>query len=74
MFNYLLDTIILMYFVETGSKMKQKISNKIPKIAFARFRDAVSQTPQYAYFSIFISFGITSKASTMYAIADKNLS
>ena len=41
-FYYLLDTFILMYFVETGSKMKKKISSKILKHALARFCDVVS--------------------------------
>ena len=63
-----------MYFVETNLKMKKKISTKIPKHALARFHDVVSQTPQYWYFSGYFLWVITSKASTMYAIANKNLS
>ena len=63
-----------MYFVEAGPKMKKKISTKIPKHALARFRDVVSQTPQSGYFSRCILRAITSKTSTFYVIADKNLS
>ena len=63
-----------MYFVVTGSQMKNKIYTEIPKRALARFRDAVSQTPQSGYLSRCILWAITSKASTMYAVADKNLS
>ena len=63
-----------MYSVETGSKMKKKIFTKLPKHVLACFRGVVSQTPQSSYFSRCILWAITSIASTMYAIADKNLS
>ena len=66
-----LDTILLKYFVETGSKIKKKISTKIPKHELTRFRDAVSQTPQSGYFSRCILWAVTYKTSTMYVIADK---
>ena len=59
---------MLMYFVETGSKMKKKTSTKIPKHTIAQFRDVVSQTLQSGYFSSCILWAISSKASTMYAI------
>ena len=70
-FYQLLDTTILMYFQETGSKI---IIKKIPKHAFARFGVVLSQTPQCGYFSRCVLCGISSKALTMYPIADKNLS
>ena len=50
-FYYLLDTIILIYFVETRLKMKKKISTKISEHTIARFCDVVSQTPQSVYIS-----------------------
>ena len=46
----------------------------MPKHALARFRDAVFQTSQYWYFFRCILWAITSKTSTMYVIADENLS
>ena len=53
-FYYLLDTIILIYFVETRLKMKKKISTKISEHTIARFCDVVSQTPQSVYISRWI--------------------
>ena len=71
MFYYLLNTIILMYFVGNGSKMKQKISTKISKHALVPFRDVISQIPQSGYFPRRFLQAIASKASHMYTIADK---
>ena len=60
-----------MCFVGTRSERR---STKMPKHVHARFRDVVFQNSQYWYFFRCILWAITSKASTIYVIADENLS